>query len=131
MAAEYPVKLERNMRKLVGVLNRFPGIRIYASSGGHTKLSGRTNPAPKGEFYVGFVMPQNDPDGVVENNLSILRDAIRVYNGKVALENNFETGDFNIVNGWCPWSIMGKSVIPDDLADSIACYEDKVRRDKI
>lgn len=107
------------MRELVGILNQFLKIRTYASCGGHIKLSGRENPTPKGEFYVSFVLPTNDPEGVIENKISIIKAAIQVYGGKVVLENDHETSGFSIESGWCSWTINGKGVNPDDFAGTL------------
>jgi hypothetical protein len=103
----------------MGILNHYLNIRTYASCGGHTKLSGRVNPTPKSEFHVSFVLPLNYPEGVDEDNLSIIREAIRLYDGKVILENDNETYNLPIKDGCCSWTISGYGVTPINFASRL------------
>jgi len=117
--AQYPGKIDRNMRVLISILNHYLNIRAYASSGGNKKQSSLVMPMPKGEFYVSFVLPVNYPEGADEDNLSIIREAIRLYNGKVFLENDNETYNFPIQDGCCSWTISGYGVTPINFASTL------------
>ncbi len=117
--AQYDGKIDRNMRVLIGILNHYLNIRPYASCGGHIKQSGRVNPTPKSEFYVSFVLPLNYPEGVDENNLSIINEAVRLYDGKVFLENDNETYNFPIKDGRCSWTISGYGITPINFASTL------------
>ena len=101
--AEYPGDIDRNMRELIRVLNHDLKIRTYESCGGHRNLSGRVNPRPRGEFYVSFVASLVD-----EEQLSIIREAIRQFVGKVVLEDHH-----------CYWTISGKGVTPSAFASTL------------
>ncbi len=117
--AQYDGKIDRNMRVLIGILHHYLNIRPYASCGGPKKQSGRVNPTPKGEFYVRFVLPLNYPEGVEENNLSVIHEAVRLYEGKVFLENDNETYNFPIQDGCCSWTISGYGVPPIHFASTL------------
>jgi len=112
-------KIDRNMRVLISILHHYLNIRTYASCGGHVKPSTRVNTTPKGEFYVRFVLPLNYPEGVDQNILSIITEAIRMYNGKVFLENDNETYNFPIKDGCCSWTISGYGVTPINFASTL------------
>jgi hypothetical protein len=116
---QYDGKIDRNMRVLIGILNHYLNIRTYASCGGNKKLSSPVNPTPKGEFYVSFVLPLNYPEGADENILSIISEAVRLYDGKVFLENDNETYNFPIKDGSCSWTISGYGVTPINFASTL------------
>ncbi len=109
-------KLDRNVRELVYFLNLLPGIRTYASCGGHGKLNDRVNPVPKGEFYVSLIVPVEDPDGSIEKSLSVIRDAAKVFEGKITFERDAEEEGFPVKDGHCSWTINGKGIRPLDFA---------------
>jgi len=111
-------KIDRNMRVLVSILHHYLNIKTYASGVGHSKLPGQVNPAPKGEFYVSFALPTNYPEGS-EDNLSIMKEAIRLYEGKVFLENDNETYNFPLKDGCCSWTISGYGVTPINFASTL------------
>jgi len=117
--AQYDGKIDRNMRVLISILNHYLNISTYASCGGQIKRSGRVNPTPKDEFYVSFVLPSNYPEGVEENILLIIREAIRLYDGKVFFENDNETYNFPIKDGCCSWTISGYDVTPINFASTL------------
>jgi hypothetical protein len=112
-------KIDRNMRVLVSILQHYLNIKIYSSCGGHKRRSGLENPAPKGEFHVSFVLPQNSPEGGEENNLSIIKEATRMYEGKIFLENDHETYNYPLQDGWCSWTISGYDVTPIHFASTV------------
>jgi hypothetical protein len=118
---QYPIKIDRNLRVLIGILHHYLHIRTctYASCGGYTQLSGQFKPTPKGEFHVSFVLPLNYPRGVDENILSILREAIRLYDGKIFLENDNETYNFPTKDGCCSWTLSGYGVTPITFASTL------------
>jgi hypothetical protein len=111
-------KIDRNMRVLISILNHYLKIKTYASGGGHIKLPGLVNPVPKGEFYVSFTLPSNYPESS-DNNLSIIKEAIRLSEGKVFLENDNETYNFPIKDGYCSWTISGYGVTPINFASTL------------
>ena len=111
-------KIDRNMRVLISILHHYLNIKTYASGGGHSKLPGQVNPAPKGEFYVSFALPTNYPE-VIEDNLSIMKEAIRLYEGKVFLENDNETYNIPIKDGCCSWTLSGYGVTPINFASTL------------
>jgi len=111
-------KINRNMRVLISILNHYLNIRPYASGSGQIKLPGQLNPPPKSEFYVSFTLPLNYPEGM-EDNLSIVKEAIRLYEGKVFLENDNETYNFPLKNGCCSWTISGYGVTPINFASTL------------
>jgi len=117
--AHYDAKIDRNMRVLLGILHHYLNIRTYASCGGHIKQSGRVNPAPKGEFHVSFFLPLNYPGGFDKNTLSIIREAVRLYEGNVFLENDNETYNLPIKDGCCSWSISGYGISPIHFASTL------------
>jgi hypothetical protein len=111
-------KIERNLRVLISILHHYLNLKTYASGGGHIKLPGQVNSAQKGEFYVSFTLPSNYPEGF-EDNLSIIKEAIRLYEGKVFLENDNETYNFPIKDGCCSWTISGYGVTPINFASTL------------
>jgi hypothetical protein len=106
------------MRVLISILHHYLNIKTYASGGGHIKLPGQVNPAPKGEFYVSFALPTNYPKGI-EDKLSIIKEATRSYEGKVFLENDNETYNFPIQDGCCSWTLSGYGVTPITFASTL------------
>jgi hypothetical protein len=123
-------KIDRNMRVLIGILHHYLNIRTYASCGGLMKRSGRVNPVPKSEFHVSFALPLNYPEGADEDNLSIIREAIRLYNGKIFLENDNETYNLPIKDGCCSWTISGYGVTPINFASTIFSQYLRAKRNR-
>jgi len=112
-------KIDRNMRVLIGILHHYLNIRTYASWGGHKQQSGRMNPAPKDEFHVSFFLPLNYPGGFDGNTLSIIREAARLYEGKVFLENDNETYNLLIKDGCYSWTLSGYGIAPIHFASTL------------
>lgn len=106
------MKIDRNMRELIAVLNEFPGIRTYASCGGHLKLEGRITPVKKGSFYVNFATPLDDKNGDVVKSISIIEKVIERYGKDVILEKTI----FPDKEEHRFWSLDGKKVSPKILA---------------
>ena len=108
-------KIDQNMQVLISILHHYLHIEPYAAGGGHNKLPGQVNPASKEEFYVSFALPSNYPEGS-EDNLSTVKEAIRLYEGKVFLEKDNETYNFPIKDGCCSWTISGHGLTPINFA---------------
>jgi hypothetical protein len=106
------------MRVLISILDHYLHIKTYASGNGLMKLPGRINSGPKSEFYVRFALPSNYPEGS-EDNLSIIKEAIHIYKGKVFLENDNETYNFPIKDGCNSWTISGYGVTPINFASTL------------
>lgn len=110
---------DKKMGVLNSIFHHYLNIRPYLSCSEPMKLTSRLNSSPRVEFHVSFFLPMNYPEGVHDNNLSIIREAIRLYDGKVFLENDNETYNLPIQEGFCSWTLSGYGVSPMNFASSL------------
>jgi hypothetical protein len=111
--------IEKRVRFLVEILNQLPGVKTISSCGGHKNA--RPGQSPQGTFFVDFnISPppfELSDDGDADENdpgaesVSLIKNAIRSFEGKVIL-NNPILKKYYI-------RLSGQNVEPDDVALAI------------
>lgn len=78
--------IDERVKMLVYVLQMISDLQTIFSCGGHKHKGNKLNPAPKGEFYVGFICFNFSSD----TTIPLIQKALRPYYSKIIISRLLE-----------------------------------------